>query len=511
LYNFKLIPYLYDVFKPLLVTHAVLTDEAYIMTDMADQYFDINYEYYWLNIARLAQALAVMAVGSFFVILANGLVALAYCATSKDSSAGKYLGETLAQFKFNAYIRYYMICYFDLTFFAIMKLVDASEGNDTTPGRRGATIASYVIFTLSMVVPVFLVSVVCFRFDVMRIKQAKAAWNTLVLKVDKQSRWRLVVPFYFFFRRIITACLLAIPIENTFIFLQYVFVLMSSHSYVLYLVAVKPYQTTLFNNYVLANETFYSALIIAIFIFSDATPELHIKIGAAIVLIVSVNAMILANFVMVCAVVCKGKATLKDEIKQAKLRRAERELMEEEEEEERRQRQQKEEEEFTKLPDDATDLAALDAKADEDEKLAADGSKKRRKKRKDKNKNDNDELSEYTAGGTTLGNTTQGGNTSEMGNTTSGMLNETSDALRDDKKRKKDKKKKRRDKNKGKHDEIAEAPIAEEADEPEQPTKKGAKTKGSTDDPSGSSSSDKKKKKKTKKHDEDEDGDRDLI
>ena len=92
-----------------------------------------------------------------------------------------------------------------------------------------------------MVMPIFFVSVVCFRFDVMRIKQAKAAWNTLVLKVDKQSRWRLVVTFYFFFRRIITAVLLASPIENTFIFLQYVFVLMSSHSYVLYLVAVKPY------------------------------------------------------------------------------------------------------------------------------------------------------------------------------------------------------------------------------------------------------------------------------
>ena len=51
-----------------------------------------------------------------------------------------------------------------------------------------ATIVSYVIFTLSMVLPVFFVTIVCVRFDVMRIKQAKAAWNTLVLKVDKQSR-----------------------------------------------------------------------------------------------------------------------------------------------------------------------------------------------------------------------------------------------------------------------------------------------------------------------------------
>ena len=62
------------------------------------------------------------------------------------------------------------------------------------------------------------------------------------------------------------------PVTNKFIFLQYIFVLMTSHVYILYLVAFKPYQTPVFNLYMLANETFYSALIIFIFIFSDATP-----------------------------------------------------------------------------------------------------------------------------------------------------------------------------------------------------------------------------------------------
>lgn len=41
--------------------------------------------------------------------------------------------------------------------------------------------------------------------------------------------------------------------------------------------------------------------------------------------------------------------------------------MEEEEEEERRQRQQKEEEEFTKLPEDTTDMAAIEGKEEIDE------------------------------------------------------------------------------------------------------------------------------------------------
>lgn len=185
LYNFRLIPYLYDVVKPLLATHLVLTDKAFVLDDMQEDYFDINYEYYWLNIAKLGQALALMTAGAVLVLIVNILLWLAYCATNKESKFGVWLGEILAQFKFNVYIRYYMLCYFDLTFFSVMKLVDASEGNDITPGRRAATIASYVIFTLSMVMPVFFVTIVCVRFDVMRIKQAKAAWNTLVLKLDK--------------------------------------------------------------------------------------------------------------------------------------------------------------------------------------------------------------------------------------------------------------------------------------------------------------------------------------
>jgi len=244
-----------------------------------------------------------------------------------------------------------MLMYFDLTFFSVMKLVEA---DDSSPSRRMATIMSYILITLSFVVPFFLMTIVCKRFEVMKIKQAKASFNTVVLKIDKQSRWRLIVPGYFFFRRFLTAVLLSMPIDNTFIFLQYVFILMSSHAYVLYLVAVKPYQSPLLNNYVLSNETFYSALIIAIFIFSDATPELQIKVAAAVVLISSVFLLIFANLVMIIVLMCKGPAKLKEEIKTAKLKRAEKELIEEEEEEERRQRQQREEEEFTRLPEDTT-------------------------------------------------------------------------------------------------------------------------------------------------------------
>jgi len=237
--------------------------------------------------------------------------------------------------------------------------------------------------------------VVCKRFEVMKIKAAKASFNTLVLKIDKQSRWRLIQPGYFFFRRLLTAVLLSMPIDNTFIFLQYVFILMSSHAYVLYLVAIKPYQSPLFNNYVLSNETFYSALIIAIFIFSDATPELNIKFGAGVVLMTSIFLLIFANFLMIIILVYKGRDRLKEQIREAKLKRAEKELMEEEEEEERRQRQKKEEEEFTRLPEETTNMSHYEMTNTTNPALmntqgALNPNKKDKKKKKGKGKGQDD-------------------------------------------------------------------------------------------------------------------------
>ena len=155
--------------------------------------------------------------------------------------------------------------------------------------------------------------------------------------------------------------LLTLPIDNTFIFLQYVFILMSSHAYVLYMVAIKPFQTPGINSYVLASETFYSALIIAIFIFSDATPEMSIKFGAGIAIIVSLILLVVSNFFMNIYQLWMGPARLKKAIKEATLKRAEKEALERAEEEERKLKKKKEEEEFTKIPDETMNMSSIDA------------------------------------------------------------------------------------------------------------------------------------------------------
>lgn len=194
----------------------------------------------------------------------------------------------------------------------------------------------------------------------MKIKEAKQSFNTLLLKLDKSGKWRILNPAYFFARRLLTAILLTLPVNNTFIFLQYVFILMSSHAYILYMVAVKPFQTAGINSYVLANETFYSALIIAIFIFSDATPERNIKFGAGVALIISLCLLITANILTNLIYIIQGPEKLRQAIDESKLKRAEKEALERAEEEERKLKKKKEEEEFTKLHDETANLSNID-------------------------------------------------------------------------------------------------------------------------------------------------------
>jgi len=141
-------------------------------------------------------------------------------------------------------------------------------------------------------------------------------------------------------------------------------------------------------------------------------------------------------------------------------------------------------------------------------------SSKKRKGKKNKNKNNNDEVEELNMGNTEY-------NTTEMGQTTHGA-NDTQEPLAAKKK-----KKKKRDKNKGKQDDLVSmtasgvgkgaGPDDEymmdaggNAGKSTTDVEKGKKTKGSSDEPSGSSSSDKKdgkdKKKKKKSKNADPEG-----
>jgi len=320
IYNFKFIPYLYDAFKPALVSHMIIFDDTPIYQGLDEDYFNKNYENYWLSVGRLFQAFGFYILILICIVILHAVTFIVHKANIGTARTKAWVKRRTIQFKYNVYIRYYMLVYFDTTFFAVMKII---EGNNRTNARKTALLFAYIIFVINIVAPVILITLVYRRFDILKIKEAKQSFNTLLLRIDKASKVRVAVPAYFFLRRCLTACLLTLPIDNTFIFLQYVFILMSSHAFVLFMVAIKPYQTSGINWYVLANETFYSTLIIAMFIFSDATPELTIKFGAAVALISALVLIVVANLLTNIVYMLRGKAKLKEDIRAAKKKRAE--------------------------------------------------------------------------------------------------------------------------------------------------------------------------------------------
>ena len=85
LYNFTLIPYLYDAFKPFLVSHLVLTNETFVFESMQKDYFNQNYDYYWLSIAKLGQSLVLIMVGFCFVLISNIIFFILYKILDKNS------------------------------------------------------------------------------------------------------------------------------------------------------------------------------------------------------------------------------------------------------------------------------------------------------------------------------------------------------------------------------------------------------------------------------------------
>lgn len=78
IYNFRLIPYLYDAFKPSLVAHAIIFDDTPFIDDLDEEYFNDNYKKYWLSVGKLFQSFFFVCILLGFVLLANVVVFIMY-------------------------------------------------------------------------------------------------------------------------------------------------------------------------------------------------------------------------------------------------------------------------------------------------------------------------------------------------------------------------------------------------------------------------------------------------
>jgi len=152
----------------------------------------------------------------------------------------------------------------------------------------------------------------------MKIKEAKQNFNTLVLKLDKAKRIRIITPIFFFIRRFATAVMLTVELDSKLIFLQYVAIVVISHAWMIYVMTIKPYSNPLLNRFVFTSEGTYVLCCVSTLVFSDSEPSLTIKIGFSFVLFTTVIMLIFNNFLCVILLLYKGPEKLKEEIKVAK-------------------------------------------------------------------------------------------------------------------------------------------------------------------------------------------------
>lgn len=117
----------------------------------------------------MAQATVGIFVVFTLVVISN-LVIFLMTKCFKTGRLADWSTRVLQKYKANAYIRAYMFCYFDATFFSLMKIM---EDNNSTGLRKALLLLSYVLFIISIILPVFLITLILRRFEILKIKEAK--------------------------------------------------------------------------------------------------------------------------------------------------------------------------------------------------------------------------------------------------------------------------------------------------------------------------------------------------
>ena len=184
-----------------------------------------------------------------------------------------------------------------------------------------------VVLTFTVFLPWMILFYLCAKFDrFQNSKSDKQHFNTLLLKVDKENRWRIFLPCFFFFRRFMTAMILFLGATDVAPdYVQFAVIILLSAILMFYLGKEEPYVTRRLNMYVLSMELFYFMLGMIAFAFTDAVPaERNIKTYAAVCCLVILCLFVLSNFIVSFYFAKKGRVALRtSDINHKEWRRAE--------------------------------------------------------------------------------------------------------------------------------------------------------------------------------------------
>ena len=100
------------------------------------------------------------------------------------------------------------MAYFDLVFISGIVLFDSEDAISLQ------SIIAMLILAVTVLMPWFVLFYLCAKFDKLKLKEGKQNFNTLLLKVDKEDRWRIFLPCFYFFRRFVTSLTLVLAASD---------------------------------------------------------------------------------------------------------------------------------------------------------------------------------------------------------------------------------------------------------------------------------------------------------
>jgi hypothetical protein len=204
-------PWLYEVFKSFTWANLVIAKNLHQLPTAT--YSSDSAYLYGLDSHALYQSVIIWG-GVLVLIAVADIVTFAFHSLQRQSlrsanrnvnlnEAPSFLDRMRRQFRYNVYIRFLMLAYFDLITVSLMGLNDKGK-NWLNFTKLLSLIAVIVLF----IIPATVV-IACFvKFEFFLNKKSKKSMGALLEKIDKGSRNRVIQPGFFFIRRLITAWLI---------------------------------------------------------------------------------------------------------------------------------------------------------------------------------------------------------------------------------------------------------------------------------------------------------------
>jgi hypothetical protein len=152
----------------------------------------------------------------------------------------KFIKGLRVDFRYNHYISFLKLAYFDATYVSCVNLFDNRVGSRDVFSFK--FVISLLVLSLMILLPFLLLTYLCSIFDKLGDKELKRGMSTLLMKMDKSSRSRIFLPILFFIRRLVYAIVLVLSTYSLVgSAIQYVIIVIFSALKLIYLMTNEPF------------------------------------------------------------------------------------------------------------------------------------------------------------------------------------------------------------------------------------------------------------------------------